>query len=188
MLRRLPTAYNWGLIPLLVVAVAITLSIQLDESNKAVEVSAPVQHPDYFIRGAKLSTLGLNGKLLYQVQAREILHFPDRSATLSDMTLHYQGGDAGIWQLKADSGFMPAGSKNIELEGDVVIRGQRPNEGVTQMRMSEVELDPTTGMIQTKSAVTITEPGSQISAVGMEADILNDVISLLKDVQVRYAW
>lgn len=187
-MQRSSSALNWGLAPLLVIAFAITLTLQLEYAEDETDQSTPPDHADYFIRGAKMSALGLNGKLLYQIQAEEILHFRDRSANLTDMTLHYQGGSAGIWQMQANKGFMPAGGKKFELVGDVIIKGQRPNKGLTQMRMSEVELVPEEGMLRTASEVSITEPGSKISAVGMEADILNDVISLSNNVQVRYAW
>ncbi len=188
MFDRLTLILNWSLIPLLIIGITVTLSLQLEETSEKSERSAPPERADYFIRGARLSTLGLNGKLLYQIQAEEILHYPDRSAAMTDMTLHYQGGSAGIWQLHAGSGRIPPDGGKLELQGDVVIRGQRPNEGITQMKMSEVQLFPEKGILLTESAVSIIEPGSLITAVGMEADILRDIISLSKDVQVQYAW
>ncbi len=179
---------GWGLLPLLALAVIITLTLQLNYQEDSSEKSQPPEYADYFIRGAKLSALSPTGKLMYQVQAEEILHFPDRSADLTDMRLHYQGGPAGIWMLKASKGRIPAGGGTVELIGDVVIKGKQPEKGLTQMRMSEVKLFPTEGLLRTDSAVSIIKPDAKITAVGMEADIVKDVISLSKDVQVRYAW
>lgn len=188
MAQSLSSSLNWGILPLLVVAVAISFSIQLEKTMDEEERSPPPNQSDYFIRGARMSALGPHGELLYQVQAEEILHYPDRSATLTDMTLHYQGGPAGVWQLKAGHGRIPPGGGKVTLEGEVIIRGTRPNRGPTLMKMSEVELIPEQGLMVTEAPVIIAEPGSKVSAVGMQADILKDVISLSRDVQVRYAW
>ena len=179
---------NWGLLPLLVIAFAITLSLQLDDDREDIDQAVPPDRSDYFIRGAKMSALGPHGKLVYQIQAREILHFPDRSATLKDMTVHYQGGPAGIWQLKSKQGVIPAGGEKLTLQGDVFIKGNRPNKGLTQMKMNEVDILPGSGMMVTTAPVSIMQPGSRMTAVGMQADILKDVINLSSDVQVRYAW
>lgn len=179
---------NWGLLPLLVIAFAITLSLQLDNDGEDADQALPPDRSDYFIRGAKMSAMGPHGKLIYQVQAEEILHFPDRSATLTDMTVHYQGGPTGVWQLKSKRGVIPVGGKKLTLQGDVFIRGKRPNKGLTQMKMNEVDIIPMTGTMITQSPVSIIQPDARITAVGMRADILEDVINLSSDVQVHYAW
>lgn len=188
MVKQTTPPLTWGLIPLLIVAVIITLNIQIDEDLEAEARSQPPDKADYYIRDAKLSAMGPNGKPLFQVKAGEILHFPDNSAEMTNMTVYYQAGSAGIWQLHSDRGEVPPEADQLKLIGDVRIRGKRPDEGLTQMRMSEVVVLPREGMLRTESPVSIVEPGARMTAVGMQLDILQDVISLSKEVQVRYAW
>lgn len=188
MANQFTSPLGWGLLPLFILAVVVTITLQFGGIEIEDERSKPPDHSDYYIRGAKMSKLGPNGKLLYQVQAEEILHFRDRSAQMTNLSLHYQGGGAGIWFLKAGKGRIPADGETVELVGDVVIKGKRPERGLIQMHMSEVEVIPEQGLMRTDKPVSILEPDSRISAIGMEADILSDVITLSKNVQVRYAW
>ncbi len=182
---------QWGLLPILLVPVL--LSLWRPQESDTLQTFAPVPpgQADYYIRDARMSAMGEDGQLLYQVQADEVLHYPDTSASLSNVNVHYQSRERGLWRLSAREGRMPphaAGEQEtVELTGGVTVAGQRSGaERLTRVTMPDAVIRPQAGTLRTDAPVKVQEPGIAADAQGLELDIVNDKLNLLKNVRVRY--
>ncbi len=190
MTRFLP-AIQWGLLPILLVPILLSL---WRPQGAGIEILAPVppEQSDYYIRDAKMSVMGEDGNLSYQVQADEVVHYPDLSAKLNRVNVHFQSGERGLWRLSAIEGRMPPPGPDrqevVELSGGVVITGQRSNaaDRFTQVTTPEAVIRPAKGTLETRAPVQIREAGIAADATGMELDIVNDKLALLNKVRVRY--
>jgi LPS export ABC transporter protein LptC len=124
------TRRAWLLLALL--AVAAAWWIGRDESRGRASDggsdAAQVAY-DYEAHDVVLRQMGPDGRLQYQVEARQIIQLPDSgSISASGLTLHHdpQGtepGSANRWTLTADKGEIPAGGGIVTLEGNVQARG-----------------------------------------------------------------
>ncbi|MGH8531114.1 MAG: LPS export ABC transporter periplasmic protein LptC [Nevskiales bacterium] len=185
-------AVQWGLLPILLVPVV--LSLWRPQGGESFEAFAPVapDQADYYMRDARMSAMDEAGKLLYQVQADEVVHFPDLSTQLTRVNVHYQNDERGLWRLSALTGRMPPlaadGQEVVELSGGVTITGQRTGTDprLTRVTTPDAIIQPGKGTLQTRAPVQIREAGIAADAEGMELDIVNDTLALLKNVRVRY--
>lgn len=183
---------QWGLLPILLVPVLLSLWRPHDGSeNLTAFAPVPPDRADYYLRDARMSAMGEDGLLMYQVQADEVLHYPDTSATLENVNVHYQSRDHGLWRLSAREGRMPphavGAQETVELSGGVTVTGQRGAEQrLTQVTMPNAIVRPGAGTLQTDAAVKVQEPGVVADAQGLELDIVNDKLALQKNVRVRY--
>lgn len=186
-------AVQWGLLPILLVPVLVSLW-RPQGGGTSYEVFAPVppDQADYYIRDARMSAMDEAGELMYQVQADEVAHFPDLSAKLTRVNVHYRSNEQGLWRLSALQGRMPppaaGGAEVVELSGGVTITGQRASTDprLTRVTTPNAVIQPGKGTLQTQAPVQIREPGISADAEGMQLDIVNDTLSLLKNVRVRY--
>ena len=187
---RLPDV-RWGLLPILLVPVVISfwprsgqLSIDTDSALQPEEAPDSV---DYYLRGAKMSALDNNGKLLYQFRADEVLHFPDNSAHISQLEMDYLGNE-GKWKITSPIGISPANANELQLSGGVLIKGRsNPRHPISTITMAEARLLPDSRQLDTDSSVQMDEIGRKVRAVGMTLDIDKDVVKLKNKVRVNHA-
>ena len=185
---RLPDV-RWGLLPILLVPVVVSFwpqsPVLVTEQESQDEV-LETDNPDYYMRGAKMSALDDEGKLLYQVRTDELLHYPDDSATASALEMEYFGPE-GHWLLTAPQGQAPAGVNELQLSGGVLIKGRHSqNRPLTTMQMDKARLLPAKMQLDTDSPIRMDEAGRRVRATGMIMDIDKDVVKLKKNVRVHH--
>ena len=172
---------------LVLVALVIVLGARLVDRRPA--DAAPVRTPndsDYYLLGASIEQMDTRGRPEYRMTVAESLHYPDRSARLTDIHVDYFGEAEHRWVLDAGRGRIPAGEKNILLHDSVeVIRdpeGKRP----LRLRTRRAWVRPEQDQVDTDVTVQITAPGQQTTGRGMRIDLNSNRITLNHDVRVRY--
>lgn len=185
---RLPDV-RWGLLPILLVPVVISFwpqSAVLVSKQQDSEALIVTDIPDYYLRDAKMSALDDHGRLLYQVRSNELLHYPDDSATASQLEMEYFGPQ-GRWQLNAPRGAIQGGRNEVLLSGGVVAHGRsNPRQPQTTMRMDTARVLPGEMQLDTDDPVRIDDPSRRVRATGMTMDIDKDVVKLKKNVRVHH--
>lgn len=179
-----------GFVVLAVLLVGL-LSIFLGRRGTEREAAAPTRQPlqpGYYMTDARIAELGPDGRPVYRVEADSIVQNPqDSSIVMKDLALAYRAGNAQEWTLTAQSGYVPPGSRTIDLSGDVRIVGQpRPADKPGIIRTEQLSVDPQTDVASTQSRVDIEWDRGRLSAVGLQADLNDERLRLESSVHGRF--
>lgn len=168
------------LIPLILLIVASQL--QRPSGSGAPGVSPPPR-ADYYLRGAEVSTMDENGRLLYRVNADTVLHFPDESVTLDGVEVDYIDGP---WTLDARQGQIPPRQRRLVLSGDVQMQGRLRSGQQVRLNTSEMDIAFDQRLIETNARVDMQSETIRATAVGMQTDLAGRELRLISQVKVRY--
>lgn len=186
--------FRWGILPLLFVPIVLSLW-NPDEDFKTMQIPQAPSQSDYYIRNARTSFMGTDGRLNYQIRASEITHYPDNSARMKQLQVHYTGTQHQVWQLTAKQGYAPvrqAGEEpQIILSSGVQILGERTTTdgsagSLISMVTDKATIYPKSSRLETSAKVQFREHGLSADAEGLVADIKNGLVTLTGKVKVLY--
>jgi LPS export ABC transporter protein LptC len=161
---------------LLVVAIASLLTGRRgqDVSSPPVQVQPP--QPGYYMKGARIVEMGPDGRPLYRVEAARLQQDPtDNSVQMNDLKLVYHSVEAHDWTLTAAHGFVPPGSRTLDLAGNVAV-----------VRTSRLSVDTETNIATTRERVDIEWGPRRISTMGLTADLKAERLKLESSVHGRF--
>ncbi|WP_348760882.1 LPS export ABC transporter periplasmic protein LptC [uncultured Salinisphaera sp.] len=183
--------WRYGLALLVVLAVVIGLGRWLGQHRAERQAGqAPVTTPDnsdYYLEDATLYQLDKNGDLAYRAHTVQALHFPNEAARASDITVRYFQGQETPWHIKAKHGRVPAGAKDLYLYDGIDAKHPQTDGETLHVVTDHAWIRPDADQIDTDAHVTASRPGEQIEGDGMRADLAADTVTLLNNVQARYA-
>ncbi len=180
--RRRLAALPLLLIPLVIGGVA--LQLKQPPSVHRSDLPLPPPEADYYLRGAELSSMDAEGRLLYRVKAATVLHYPDQSIDLQEVSVDYLNGP---WTLTAAHGRIPPGEHSLSLSGEVRMQGTLSMTGETvQLQTDHITIAFAQKQIETDARVNMSSPTIQATAQGMRTDLQGQELKLLADVRVRY--
>lgn len=180
----------WRVLLLLLVVSAALLGLRAFERPRIGTPAEPrlstPDNSDYYMTDARVRQMDERGSLAYRMTVGETLHFPDESARLTDIDVHYISGTSAYWDVTAAQGRVPAGEHDIYLYGGVTGRHPRPQGPVVVIKTDNAWVRPDSDRIDTTAHVSAVQPGQRIEGDGMEVDLKSDKLRLLKNVQVTY--
>lgn len=140
--------------------------------------------PDYFARDVVAVVTGADGRHQQQLRARRMEHLPDTDVlTLSapHLTVYRDGRP---WQASAEQGRIATGGERVTLNGDVRLEqgGPRP----LQLRTRTLQIYPERQYAETTAPLTLTSPEARVEAIGLEADMRRQKLTLLSNVRGVY--
>ncbi len=144
--------------------------------------------PGYYMTGARITEMGEDGQPLYRVEARRIRQNPtDSGIQLEELTLQYHAPGARDWTVTAARGYVPPGSKKLNLAGDVRIVGQ-PTADVQPaiVRTERLTLDTESNLASTRDRVDIEWGSRRLSTMGLVADLKAEKLQLESAVHGRF--
>lgn len=156
------------------------------QAERAAGAMTTPQNSDYYLRQATLYQLAKDGSLAYRAHTRQALHFPDDSAHLDDVDVHYVNGTATAWDVHANQGRIPAGSHEIYLYDGVT--GQHPFENgrVAHFSTDHAWVRPDDNRIDSDARVKATQPGQTLTGDGMQVNLKTHTLNLLHNVHATY--
>lgn len=156
-----------------------------DPSAVSIVESGIDEKPDQFLENIHMRHMDETGRLLFELHARHMAHFPsDGRATLDDITLDYYSPEYPPWLLEAQAGLIPAGRRHLHLAGEVrVTMRLDENTPLTLLRTPALDIDLEAHQAASDSGVVITRAGTELRGDAMHADLDNGVIRL--DTNVR---
>ncbi len=179
------------IIAALLVICAIVVGLRTVETPRIGTPAEPrlatPDNSDYYMTDAVVRQMDAQGNLAYRMNLGQTLHFPDDSARLSDIDVHYLAGTDTYWDVTAAKGRVPPGKRDIYLYDGVKGRHPRPEGPVVTIDTDNAWVRPDSDRIDTKAHVTAIEPGRRVEGDGMEVDLKTDKLRLLENVQVTYA-
>lgn len=172
-MRALVRPTSWLPLAVLALLVALTLWLNRLVQEPGAHDNGSMRHdPDTIVEKFNARKLGEDGRLLYTLAARKMVHYPDDdSAHLESLTLEAFEPHQPRMTITADHGRLEQGGDRVWVEGHVVL----VREGDDKVEPARMNTDrllvlPDAGVARTTSEVTLTSPSSHAVAAGLEID------------------
>lgn len=164
---------SWLPLAVLGLLVAMTLWLNQLVQAPAARADGALRHdPDTVVEKFDARKLGEDGRVLYTLAARKMVHYPDDdSAVLESLTLEAFEPHQPKMTITADHGRLEHGGDRVLIEGHVVL----VREGDANMEPARIATDrllvlPDQGVARTSSEVTMQSPSGHAVAEGLELD------------------
>jgi lipopolysaccharide export system protein LptC len=162
-------------LPLVALALLVGLTIWLNQLVQAPanRASGKLRHdPDVVVEKFNARKLGEDGRLLYTLAARKMVHYPDDdSALLEDVTVEAFEPKQPKLTATADQGWLKQGGDVVEIEGNVVVnRDADAKEPAARFTTDRLTVLPDAGVARTRSEVTYVSGNRRMVGTGMEID------------------
>ena len=150
-------------------------------------VSSDDKLPRYTLTNAELTRFDTAGQPAMKATAATLEYFDDESALATTLVVDVLSGTRTPWHIDAPAGNLRAGSREIELTGEVVANGQWPDNGeALVLRSPSMTVNPDTHALHTAAAVNVESRTRKGTAVGMNANWEKQDLRLLDNVKMRY--
>ena len=182
---------------LLAGALVTTWLVFRDQSTEVKESSGPRLGLGYYVRDARLTGSGPDGRILYRVSAAAAEQLlADGTITMQDVAVDYEPAAQVPWKLRADRGQIPPDRNIIELAGDVTatttvgpattgVRG-RSSAAPLLIRTDYLELDPEAYIARTERMVAVERDRDTLRARGMRVYLKQDRLQFNSEVRGRF--
>ncbi|HZZ92521.1 MAG TPA: LPS export ABC transporter periplasmic protein LptC [Usitatibacter sp.] len=162
-------------LPLVVLALLVGLTLWLNQLVQAPQARADGSHrhdPDLMVDNFSARKLGVDGRVLYTLAAKKMVHYPDDdTAWLESLTMQaFEPGQPKM-TVTADKGRLEQGGDRVWIEGNVVIvRDPDPKTGPLRVTTDRLLVLPDAGIARTASEVQLQSTTGHAVAQGLELD------------------
>jgi len=162
-------------LPLVVLALLVGLTLWLNQlvQTPPVRNDGSKRHdPDLVVENFNAKKLGEDGRVLYTLAAKKMVHYPDDdTAHLDSLKLEAFEPQQPKMTITADRGKLERTGDRVWIEGHVVM----VREGDAKMEPARVTTDrllvlPDEGIARTRSEVTLDSPSGHVVAHGLQVD------------------
>jgi lipopolysaccharide export system protein LptC len=156
-------------------ALLVGLTVWLNQLVQApgARASGNLRHdPDVVVEKFNARKLGDDGRVLYTLAARKMVHYPDDdSALLEDVTVEAFEPKQPKLTATADTGRLEQGGDVVQIEGNVVVvREADAKDPATRFTTEKLTVLPDAGIARTSSEVTLVTDNRHMVGTGMEID------------------
>lgn len=162
-------------LPLVALALLVGLSLWLDQLVQVpvARADGKLRHdPDLMVENFNASKLGTDGRVLYTLAARKMVHYPDDdSALLESIKLEAFEPRQPRMTITADHGRLEQGGDRVLVEGNVlVVRAADAKQGESRLTTQSLTVLPDAGIARTNSEVTLVSDTGRMTGSSMEID------------------
>ncbi len=159
--------------------------------HQRAETPAPAavsDRSDYVLEDFELVSLDKDGQEAFTLRAPHLHRDPaDETMSLREPVFLLPEEEGGYyWDLRAATGWISADSEEMRLDGDVVAVSDPTGDRGMRMETQALQVFPRQRRARSNAAVTITQPGTTMQGIGMEADLADKRFQLTSKVQTRY--
>jgi lipopolysaccharide export system protein LptC len=164
-----------GWLPLAALALLVGLTTWLNQLVQAplARADGSTRHdPDLIVESFNARKLGADGRLLYTLVAKKMVHYPDDdSALLESLTLEAFEPRQPKMTITADHGRLEQGGERVWIEGNVVIvREADARTEAGRLMTDNLLVLPDEGIARTSSEVRMQSASARAVAAGLELD------------------
>lgn len=162
---------------------------QLTVSRQIVSTEIAADSPDYFSNNYEKIEMDLEGKLKTRVIADKVVHYSATDvAKLDNLVMTMYKPDAPPWIIRSETGTVPAGGRDIYLNGKVFInRDKAPGFREVKIITSNLRVQPDVNYAETDEWTDLIMPPNKTSGTGMEATFSSPIhLKLLANVRGIY--
>ena len=160
---------------------------QADSETSKKQQSLADSLPDFIIRDFNSQQFDDEGKLQYEMEASQLIHYPTNDATeLDSPMLKFKSKVKGSWTVQSERGFVASDGDIVELKGNVLLTRQATPEDAVTMATETLYLHPDKEFAETTKPVIISSTNTIVEAVGMQADFTDNRLILVSKVRGRH--
>jgi LPS export ABC transporter protein LptC len=142
----------------------------------------------YYLKSARILGTGDDGKLLYELQAREAEQLGTDQVSFTDVRLNYSPQSNVPWTVHADTATIHADRQRVQLEGHVSALSRQGFDGSdTEIRTQYLEIYPEEFIAETDERVQIRIGERSLTATGMLASLKDNQVKLKSNVRGKFA-
>ena len=162
-------------LPLAALALLVGLTLWLEQLVQVREARADgrLRHdPDLIVQNFSARKLGEDGRVLYTLAARKMVHYPDDdSALLESVQLEAFEPKQPKMTITADHGRLEQGGDRVHIEGNVVVvREADARNEEARLLTDRLLVLPDSGIARTDAQVRLESASSNALSQGMEVD------------------
>lgn len=162
-------------LPLAALSLLVVLTLWLNQLVQAPTARADgsTRHdPDLIVENFNARKLGEDGRVLYTLAARKMVHYPDDdSALLETVKVEAYEPKQPRMMITADNGRLEQGGERVLIEGNVVIvRDADAKNEPARVTTDNLLVLPDAGIARTQSEVTMESASGRVVAQGLEFD------------------
>lgn len=162
-------------LPLTALGLLVTLTLWLNQLVQAPGARADGSRrhdPDLIVENFSARKLGDDGRVLYTLAARKMVHYPDDdSALLESVKVEAFEPKQPRMMITADNGRLEQGGERVLIEGNVVIvRDADAKNDAARVTTDRMLVLPDAGIARTDSEVTLESATTHAVAKGFEID------------------
>ena len=164
---------SWLPLAALGLLVALTLWLNYLVQAPGTRADGALRHdPDLMVENFSARALGEDGRVLYTLDARKMVHYPDDdSAVLETVKLQSFEPRQPTMTATADHGRLEQGGDRVWIEGNVVVVRDADARGESaRLTTDRLLVLPDAGIARTSSPVTLHSPSGRVDATGLEID------------------
>lgn len=164
---------SWLPLAALALLVALTLWLNTLVQPPSARADGKLRHdPDLVVEKFSASKMGEDGRVLYTLAARKMVHFPDDdSALLESIKLEAFEPRQPTMTITADQGRIEQGGDRVWIEGNVVVhRAADARNDEARLTTEKLLVLPEAGIARTDSEVRLESVSGRARATGMELD------------------
>jgi lipopolysaccharide export system protein LptC len=170
-------------LPLAALALLVALSLWLNQLVQVPMARADGKQrhdPDLMVENFSALKLGHDGRVLYTLAARKMVHYPDDdSALLESIQLEAFEPRQPKMTITADNGKLEQGGDRVFIEGNVIVvrEGDAKTESA-RLTTEKLLVLPNEGIARTDADVRMESASGHADARGMEIDNRNRTMKL----------
>lgn len=179
---------SWLPLGLLGVLVAVTWWLDQLVQPQPARGDAKLRHdPDLIVENFNARKFGEDGRTLYTLVARKMVHYPDDdSALLERIGFEAFEPRQPRVTIRSETGRMLEGGDRIWFEGNVVmVREADGKYDESRLTTERLLVLPDAGVARTTGPVLLENPGARVEAAGLE---LNNQTRVLRLDRVRATY
>ena len=155
--------------------------------DDAMDTSSESAHRGYYLKSARILGTGIDGGLLYEIQAKHAEQQDDQRIAFVDVLINYSPASGVPWIVNADSALIHQGERRIRLIGNVLAISREGFSGQdTEIRTQYLELDPENYIAETDQRVQIRIGTRSLTATGMLASLQDNRLELKSNVNGKF--
>jgi lipopolysaccharide export system protein LptC len=179
---------SWLPLGLLAILVALTTWLdQLVQPEGRRDDAGKRHDPDLIVENFSARKFGKDGRTLYTLAARRMVHYPDDNSALLE-TIGFEAYEPRQPRvtIASDRGRLLEGGDKVWLEGNVVlVREADEKYEASRLTTDRLLVLPDTGVASTSSPVLLENPAGRVEAAGLE---LNNQARTLRLDRVRATY
>lgn len=143
---------------------------------------------DYALHDFSLIALDETGKESFAASGPRLSRHPHLGTLdIEQPRFSSPDGEGGVWTSRSTRAWVNREGSEMRLLGDAVIEGPiEPGVDPVRVRSEALTLFPRERRIESAVAVTVTEPGSILTAIGLRGEMDTRRVELLSDVRIRH--
>jgi|TARA_B100001105_G_scaffold2209_1_gene1556 lipopolysaccharide export system protein LptC len=138
---------------------------------------------EYIVKDAKLYGTNTEGEFLYTIVAKKAqANNADRQIYLDQVFLDYDGDQDIDWRITSEKGQLLSNSNVLALSGNVTVQSLSNENNMTTISTDYLEINPNTYTIATNRDVLIELDNNKIEAKGLTAQLKNNRLNFISNI------